>query len=357
MLPHIPQDIWDEVILSIDPDDYRTLANCALVQRDWVPICRFRLSRHGHINIRGLDEYYERVVDRFLRPEGMTPWLHGVKSLSFDADFDVGQDRRGYRFFHDFAGRLPNLRSLTIGCVDWTAVPHHPSTYLMFSTFSSVTYLKLYQTSFPSFTVFRRTLTSLPSLTTLVLYNHTDHWFPLPREELWNRSSLMSRPALRVFDICFENTYEELDVLFHWLLQTPSRTSIRDLAFSTVRNSSSNTHESRHLRIGSLDFISALALSVSTLRIDCDGKSSASLHEACTILIVACLLLLGGIPLSLFRNLHTLVINMIQGGWEQLASMLRNFPSRLRCIRRGSLHHHRSRLRRSFRRLRIRLDA
>ncbi|TBU45481.1 hypothetical protein BD309DRAFT_712571 [Dichomitus squalens] len=222
MPPHVPQDIWNAVIESIDPDDVLSLRSCALVHPDWTPISRLCLARHRHISITGMDGY-EQVLNRFLRSESMRPWLGGVKSLSFNPEFADWDDKRGYRFFHDFAGRLPNLRYLIIGCADWTVAPHHPSTFRMFSQFPSVTYFKMYQTEFPSLN--GRALSSLPSLSTLVLYNSNTRWFPLPHHELWQNASPQKRPVLRVFRIRFDLTQEELDVLFHWLLQTPSRLS------------------------------------------------------------------------------------------------------------------------------------
>ncbi|TBU23543.1 hypothetical protein BD311DRAFT_810669 [Dichomitus squalens] len=184
----------------------------------------------------------------------------------------------------------------------------------MFSQFPSVTYLKMYQTEFPSFNDFRRALSSLPSLSTLVLYNSNTRWFPLPHHELWQNASPQKRPVLRVFRIRFDLTQEELDVLFHWLLQTPSRLSIRDLAFSTLHLPFVKSHKGP-LRQPCIDFVDTVAPSVSTLRIDC--------REA--------------ISLRNFLDLHSLVVDVVPGGWEQLKGLLCDLPSRIRCLQLKSI--------------------
>ena len=79
------------------------------------------------------------------------------------------------------------------------------------------------------------------------------------------------RPKLRVFRVSFDVKFEDLDVLFDWLLHTPSRSSIHDLAFSTLQVPAIKAY-TNPLRQPSIDFVNAIAPSVSTLKIDCRGR-------------------------------------------------------------------------------------
>ena len=120
------------------------------------------------------------------------------------------------------AGHLPNLSSLILA-VDWNLRPVHPTTFGMFSQFTSVRELRLSSSTFPSFCAFRRVLVSLPALKHLLCWEV--QWSSAPQPSILPIRS--ERPALHSLDTLFFFRGCIL-ALLEWLIHTPTRSTLVD---------------------------------------------------------------------------------------------------------------------------------
>ena len=154
----------------------------------------------------------------------MAPYLACTRSLTFS---QRGRARGASPpFLHEFAVHFPNLERLTLSWLPWTAYPPHPSTYPAMSRLLSVRSLSLHHCSFPSFCSLTYVLKSLPALSALDM-----RWCAWPGNFIAHETVRpRDRPSLT------EIRYEDDSVfgpcgreLLHWLLYTPSRSSIRTL--------------------------------------------------------------------------------------------------------------------------------
>jgi len=66
-----------------------------------------------------------------------------------------------------FAGKMPRLQTLNIGCGKWVPGEMHMDVFLHLSAFVSITHLRLRDVTFPSVQTFGRLVSAFPSVTNL----------------------------------------------------------------------------------------------------------------------------------------------------------------------------------------------
>lgn len=227
MPPYIPGEITDLIISFVahaDSDiDNPTAAlwACALVCREWLPASR----RHLFEDVYLTEKAYKPFITQVVYSETMRPWLASTYHLRME-----GFDGRPCVPIYELSGRLPNLRSLSLFRLDWSA--HMPllKEYVVFSQFSRLQSLSIYHCTFSSFASLRRMFTALPSLHDLSM------WFvhvanvptvapPVP--VLGSRS----RPALSSLAITFDVSQSWISTFLGWLSDTQTRTSMRELVY------------------------------------------------------------------------------------------------------------------------------
>ncbi|RPD75689.1 hypothetical protein L226DRAFT_52127 [Lentinus tigrinus ALCF2SS1-7] len=174
MSPYIPPEITTAIISAVDVDLYntgeRTLTMCALVCRAWLPRSRTKLFEAIYIRNQ---RNYDLLVERFVRSETMSHYLTSVNSF-YIQPFGVDSPSSVARLFLiEFAGKLPGLRVWDVGGIDWTHQRPSVKWPLLLSHFRTITYLRLWECRFSSFSDFRRLLTALPLLSTLNILHVT----------------------------------------------------------------------------------------------------------------------------------------------------------------------------------------
>ncbi len=245
MPPSLPPEIIDEIIASISDETLResnrTLLNCALVCRDWLPASRSQLLNFLDLTT---NTAYDSFVENVLHSDRLEPCLASTESVwltdpsEYDEPPTQGDAARGwtYRFVHDFAGHLPNLESLTIEEADWTTGrPLHPRAHLALSRFSSLKQLSLSDCKLPSAQTMRRMVSTLSgSLEELELTNVT---WPIARGETSaTYATRVPGPALNTLHLsCRRGDNDCLAPFLRWLSHTPTRSSLRDLSFRSTR--------------------------------------------------------------------------------------------------------------------------
>ncbi|KAI0741291.1 hypothetical protein C8Q80DRAFT_126877 [Daedaleopsis nitida] len=268
---HIPGEITDQIISFVWPDCH-SLCACALVRRSWLPASRLHLFYSLDISSGAR---YDHLLTQVIPSKKLNPWLASVHELRLCGYLDIRVDdpsngtndsRRVHRFIHDFAGHLPNLRSLQLVYLDWHLCPPHPSAYLAISRFSLVREVVLNYCEFPSFNVFRRLIVALPSLAELSLkyssWPSTSNIFPPPAYS-------QRRPVLTRLRVVSVAGADYVDDLLRWLLQTPSRSAIQDLAFMSI---SRRRHVSwRHCHMSFLQSMSSSLTSLDIPIVDTAG--------------------------------------------------------------------------------------
>ena len=163
----------------------------------------------------------------------MLPFLSSTRSLTFSG-------KRGSPptflppFVHDFADRFPNVKRLSLSRISWgDRHPPHPTTFAMFSRFTSVQVLRLHHCSFPSFRALVLTLKGLPMLSELDMrscaWPGSGPSSPPTQRPVRPRS--WDKPALSYLWLEGGGTIDRCwTQLLDWLAWTPSRTHIRTLA-------------------------------------------------------------------------------------------------------------------------------
>ena len=105
----------------------------------------------------------------------MRPWLLSTRLLTMlKWAYSPGNNNMPTAvglFIHELGGHFPNLETLYLSHLDWSAAKNSPSTrmFAAISAFASVQTLKLGPCKFPSFGAARCAITSLPSLADLTL--------------------------------------------------------------------------------------------------------------------------------------------------------------------------------------------
>ena len=141
-----------------------------------------------------------------------------------------------------------------------------PHTLLALSQFPSIQELTIHDCEFPSFGDLRRTLTSLPNLTVLSMYD--DVRWPVPTAELppllTHGASTSSRPKLVELTYMWiqDRDKEWALQLFPWLASTSTGSSLRRLVLIPLQRVSS-TYED----LCGPAFIRTVALRVEELRL------------------------------------------------------------------------------------------
>ncbi|KAM5545941.1 hypothetical protein V8D89_000067 [Ganoderma adspersum] len=296
----LPGELIDAIIFHVE--DASSLCSCSLVCHSWVAASRHCLFGGAHIVS---PSQYDFLVNRVLRSKHMYPWLSSVCTLELDCEGGqwfkkrVGGPR--YRFFHEFAGHLPNLQLLSLVGLDWVKSPLHASTPSMISQFPSLVELRLENCTFQSFDIFRRILVAVPALSTLTLYGV--QW-PSPPSAIPSGARFLPqpRPCLVAFSIQFYAKNDCAGTLFDWLVGcTPSRSTIRRLRFTLGGNPSAS------LKPEHAQFLETVSPAVESLRIQARND----------------------FPISCFYKLTHL---SIKGSWEGICRTLSNLTGPLRIL-------------------------
>ncbi|RDX52179.1 hypothetical protein OH76DRAFT_196186 [Lentinus brumalis] len=196
-MPTFPTELTDEIIAWIPAayklviERYSTLLCCSLVCSAWLPASRYQLFQELWI---GTAERYDLLVSRVLRSENMRSYLLFVRKVYF---YTARDTFKGKSFVLEFAGHLPNVTLMTFYDGTLEGLSSHPSCFVAISRFSTIRTLSITDGQFPSFGDLRRTLSFLPSLTSLQLYYPS---WPDPATALSPRllhgASTVRRPAL-----------------------------------------------------------------------------------------------------------------------------------------------------------------
>ena len=278
--PRLPGEMTDEIIAWIpdlgerEPNDYYPmLLSCCLVCSQWLPASRHQLFPHLYI---GSTHRYDLFVSQLLPQHSMRVYLSRVRALTLAIAPNNPRERSSIPFSYAFVGHLPNLTALDVnrGGV-MTYLYRHPYTSLALSRFPSIREVTLMGTSFPSFGDLRRTLTSLPNLTVLTMYDNV-HW-PVPTAELspllTHGASTSSRPKLVEFRYTWFWSADKQWALqlFPWLASTSTGSSLRRLVLIPLQDVSS-TYED----LCGPAFIRTVALRVEELRLQITSDNGQS---------------------------------------------------------------------------------
>ncbi|TFK89083.1 hypothetical protein K466DRAFT_43353 [Polyporus arcularius HHB13444] len=235
-----PPELTDEIIAWIPVvcggswhedvrQRYPTLLSCSLVCSAWLHASRHQLFEVLSI---GTPERYDLLVSRVLHSEKMRMHLPSVRTVYLFIDPDTPAFH-GKPFVLEFAGHLPNLTSMLFYLHGVEAFSSHPSSVVVMSRFSTVRTLKIQNCTFPSFGDLRRTLSSLPSLSSLVLGNLS---WPDPAADLSPRlshgASAVRRPALLHLNVTSDNdppSRRRAQQFIAWLSETATTSSLLDL--------------------------------------------------------------------------------------------------------------------------------
>ncbi|KAI0742321.1 hypothetical protein C8Q80DRAFT_1187553 [Daedaleopsis nitida] len=225
---YIPPEVTDHIIHAVDISSIwggrRTILNCALVCRNWLPAARLCLfTSYVELNT---PRRYDLFKVHVLCSASMKPWLEYMQSLHVENDGTAGW--RMQQFILDIAGRLPNLQILHISRFDWVTPPPHPSTYRTFSSIHAIQELKLYKVKFPTFGALRCMLTSLPQLSVLALQR--SEWPPTPTQHMF--ASGLCHKQLAIVHLTVDDRYYCSAELFRWLAITETKHSIQALILS-----------------------------------------------------------------------------------------------------------------------------
>ncbi|RPD55306.1 hypothetical protein L226DRAFT_205774 [Lentinus tigrinus ALCF2SS1-7] len=310
MPPYIPPEITDTIISSVALNPYyhglrptrsHTLAMCALVCRTWLPRSRARLFEDICIqDQRTYDLLFERVV----RSETMSPYLAFAKSLRFHYDEEDRLSLAARLFFVEFAGKLPELRTLEFWNIDLTHQRPSVKWPLLLSQFHSITCLTLWDCQFSSFHDVRRLLTALPLLSTFHIWRLT---CPMVSQEMHLQKTPGPRtfwPELQVLyiDDAKNLSRQCMGMFFKWMTVAlrGSAVKVLDCMFALPSTAS--------LRETVLAFVGRVWSSVTDLTIQMSD----------------------GLPLSGFVALERLSFDLerYQGNWEGVASVLQDVSSR-----------------------------
>lgn len=241
----IPAEITDHIIGLVEVKwsrDTKTLCNCSLVCRAWLPRSRTRLFDQIYFSHT---PNYNKFNTAILRNASMQPWLAHVHKISFWAPgpsnfipspADPHEEKWSQRFMHEIAGRLPNLKAMYLQGFDWVHLPPHPTICATFSTFRDLRALTLRHWCLHSFSVFHGILVALPSLKELELWDVKCP--PAPREVIF--TSRREYPTLTALTILFpsEESKHCINNLLRWLGTTPTTQTIRNICFRTYGNKS-----------------------------------------------------------------------------------------------------------------------
>nr|VWP02230.1 Peroxisomal biogenesis factor 6 (ClaPEX6) (Peroxin-6) [Ganoderma boninense] len=321
----LPNELFDAIISRVParagrlgPEEKKTLLNCTLVCRDWLPASRHALFSCVVLNSPAAWDSFLRCV---VNAEGGRPWLASIRQLEFNTDkwrtiHNDGEDVpaqpisewRGQYIIPVLAGQLPNLEVLWL-TVNWERCQPHPSTFGMFSQFTSLHELYLVDCSFPSFCTFRRILASLPALKALGC--HSVHWPSVPQPSIL---VLPSRcPALQSFNmsgICLSCTL----ALLEWLIHTPTRST---LASFSLNYPGSNLHD-HPITLPDRNLLYYAQIFAPSLRNATFGQIQSANDIAGNIR-----------DLSRFKNLRSLQFAVNGTDWAGVADVLRSVPARL----------------------------
>ena len=122
---NLPQELVDEIINNIPPNDRRSLRNCSLVARSWLRPSRKRLFEAIEIHQRSLE-----------------PWLHNISPTNLELLWHVRQLSYGgyaqdalqpiHRALCNYFPSLSQLRHLTL---IFSYVRSHPREMQLFTAF------------------------------------------------------------------------------------------------------------------------------------------------------------------------------------------------------------------------------
>ncbi|RPD61414.1 hypothetical protein L227DRAFT_68325 [Lentinus tigrinus ALCF2SS1-6] len=307
MSPYIPPEITDAIISAVDVDLYntgeRTLTMCALVCRAWLPRSRTKLFEAIYIRNQ---RSYDLLVERFVRSETMSHYLTSVNSF-YIQPFGVDSPSSVARLFLiEFAGKLPGLRVWDVGGIDWTHQRPSVKWPLLLSHFRTITYLRLWECRFSSFSDFRRLLTALPLLSTLNILHVT---WPAVSPELHLRTTPgpMCRtywPELRALLIIYdEDGWQCAETFLKWITAALRGSTVKELfcGFFGLPPTGS-------LRETVVAFVGR------------DERSVTDLNVHIT----------DGLPLTGFIALESLSLNLdrYQDDWKSVASVLQDVTSK-----------------------------
>ena len=227
----IPLELLYIIFSFIPSEEKNTLCNCALVCHVWLPLSRDRLF---HSIVLYSPHQLDLLVERVLRSKTVQRWLGLMRKFRVTTFSSDDLEKRKFEkvansFIYTFAGHLPNLHTVTLDMsLSEQAVPLHPRIWAAFSAFPSLRKLELSEMLFPSIHALSRLLESLPSLVDLTFFecriNSGQNSLP-PRQDFSQRKSPSLLRLRLLVDRCFH-----CQLLFWWLLRTPSARTLRDLS-------------------------------------------------------------------------------------------------------------------------------
>ena len=233
--PHrVPKEITDIIISLLHTGNshaYKSLCNCALVCRDWLPA-----SRHYLLKDIGLDSdrQYSLFVSNVVRSPKMSTWFPSTRQITLGAfpEDEKSLDGRDMQTasrlcLRELGGKFPKLEVLEIINLNWDtrecSVPR-ARMFITFGAFTSVQTLSLTETRFPSFGTMRCAIIALPSLIDLRIRDVT---WPIQRSILPLRSTQKSEFLGGVCGFILVGLDSPLvEEMFGWLSDTAFGTSL-----------------------------------------------------------------------------------------------------------------------------------
>lgn len=284
-MPPLPPELTDQIIASVATvgpyyTDYRTLRNCALVCRDWLPASRLQLFKLVSIDS---EWNYTSFVENVLHTPALRGYLNSIEQVVLvDGEplilslshAPVGDRQRvwAHRFIYDFAGNLPRLEALTLEQVEWIKSPPHPTAHLATSRFSSVRRLTLINCMLPSTQMLRRMVSALSAS---LIYLRLSNVRSPPARGGASATYTYSTPGPALQTLHLEcvapDVHDNTDCippLVGWLAHTSTLNSLRELSLQHVAsgNDLSPVHD-----IDCIHFFKLVAPALVTLRLIFDG--------------------------------------------------------------------------------------
>ena len=257
----LPPELTDHIIGFVDKWDKKTLCNCTLVSRRWLPASRHALFRY--ISVQNATTL-KLLIQRILHSESAHHYLAGVHMFAltgsgcsklFASAANGGHVYHEERvagvatslqlaeimgpesrlFLYHFSGHLPSIKTLSFSALDWISYTAPMSSEpLLLSRFPSIKHLDFFGCNLPSFHFFRRAVTSLPHLEKLSCLNVI---WPRPCTPAGSSSTRThianSGPELMYLEVAqstlAQPPYVPATSLLCWLSHTRSRETLREL--------------------------------------------------------------------------------------------------------------------------------
>lgn len=243
----LPTEVEERIISFLDAAEYverRTILDCALVCRDWVPFCRYKLFHT--ISLYNRSEFLgfrELLLDT---PPSLEPFLKSVRELwILDTDAwlcynntpalpSTEENHRKVRPWTHLllaysVNRLTGLVLIIFQGVDWRPPWFHDRYFSVYTQLLSVTQLALTNCLFDSVRQLQRLILAFPVLSQLWLDNTKLKCSTTPAVKLYLR-----RPNLTFLNIRPHG--EVMAILCRWLVETQLVAGLSTLCFYPKNN-------------------------------------------------------------------------------------------------------------------------